>query len=496
MKKILSIMLALFMLALPTLSLAASPAGLLGEAVEAGRPWRAEVSMQAGEIPADADTAALLSDIIDALGFRMDVQQGDAPQTDVALLLSGKEVLTFAVAEKGDDTYIKTNLTGEDVMAFNAEEAQALLERVLKLMVDSGAMTEAELEEIKAQLGSMAGAGNITAMMEGMQVDTAAILSLVAEITAQVTTEEVTAQPRNCDPAVRKVSFTVTRDMLMKYYSLCVDMLKKNEAYMALLNEQMALVADSGEAVTAEEALDKGLETIQNSITAFSAPVSVYLNEKDEPVYALVDATMTTGQEDDQVNLTMTIGYARLTGTEGVSHSATLIANDEEKDGIAMTFNYLAGEKRSMISFDAAEIDEGVSEAPVMSVEAELLKDRVETAAHDQLTVTMTLRDDDESQSMTLKADVSAEKSGEDAAFNLIGKLFLPGSEKEMITLNAAVTTGEAAPSIAVEDAVRPGAMTDDEFNAFLGQVVQSAQTALLVMLQSLPDSVLQLFLQ
>ena len=258
----------------------------------------------------------------------------------------------------------------------------------------------------------------------------------------------------------------------------------------------MALVADSGEAVTAEEALDKGLETIQNSITAFSAPVSVYLNEKDEPVYALVDATMTVGQDDDQVNLTMSLGYARLTGTEGVSHSATLIANDEEKDGIAMTFNYLAGEKRSVISFDAAEIDEGVSEAPVMSVEAELLKDRGETAAHDQLTVTMTLRDDDESQSVNLTADISAEKTGEDAAFNLIGKLFLPGSEKEMITLNADVTTGTAAPSIAVENTVRPGAMTDDEFNAFLGQVVQSAQTALLVMLQSLPESVLQLFLR
>ena len=131
-----------------------------------------------------------------------------------------------------------------------------------------------------------------------------------------------------------------------------------------------------------------------------------------------------------------------------------------------------------------------------MSVEAELLKDRGETAAHDQLTVTMTLQDDDESQSVNLTADISADKTGEDAAFNLIGKLFLPGSEKEMITLNADVTTGTAAPSIAVENTVRPGAMTDDEFNAFLGQVVQSAQTALLVMLQSLPESVLQLFLQ
>ena len=240
--------------------------------------------MQAGEIPADAETAALLSDLINALGFRVDVQQGDAPQTDMALLLSGKEVLTFAVAEKGDDAFLKTNLAGADVMAFNAEEGQALLERVLKMMVDSGAMTEAEMEEIKAQLGSMAGAGNITAMMEGMQLDTAALLALMAEVTAGITTEEVTSQPRNCDAARSKVTFTVTRDMLMKYYELCVDMLKKNEAYMALLNEQMALVADSVETLTAEEALDKGLETIQNSITAFNAPVSVYLNEKDEPV--------------------------------------------------------------------------------------------------------------------------------------------------------------------------------------------------------------------
>lgn len=496
MKKILSIMLALCMLALPALSLAASPAEILEEAVESGRPWHAEASMQAGEIPADAEIAALLSDIINALGFRMDVQQGDAPQTDVALLLSGKEVLTFAVAEKGGDTFLKTNLAGADVMAFNAEEAQALLERVLKLMVDSGALSEAELEKIRTQISDMASAGNITAMMEGMQLDTAALLALMAEVTAGITTEEVTSQPRNCDAARSKVTFTVTRDMLMKYYELCVDMLKKNEAYMAFLNEQMALQADGGETMTAEEVLDMGLETIQSGITAFNAPVSVYLNEKDEPVYALVDATMTVEQDDDQVNLTMTIGYARLTGTEGVSHSVTLIANDEEKDGVAMTFNYLTGEKRSMINFDAAEIDEGVSEAPVMSVEAELLKDRGETAAHDQLTVTMTLRDDDERQSVILTADVSAEKTGEDAAFNLCGKLFLPGSEKEMMTLNVNVTTGAAAPSIAAENAVRPGAMTDDEFNAFLGQVAQSAKTALLVMLQSLPDSVLQLFLQ
>lgn len=496
MKKILSIMLALCMLALPAMSLAASPAEILEEAVKAGRPWHAEVSMQAGEIPADAEIAALLSDIINALGFRMDVQQGDTPQTDVALLLSGKEVLTLAVAEKDGDTFLKTNLAGADVMAFNAEEAQALLDRVLKMMVDSGALSEAELEEIKTQIGSMAGAGNMTAMMEGMQVDTAALLALMAEMTAGMTTEEVTSQPRNCDEARSKVSFTVTRDMMMKCYEMYIDMLKKNEAYMALLNEQMALMADSGETMTAEEVLDMALEMIQNGITAFNAPVSVYLDEKNVPVYVMADAAMTIAQDDDQVNLTMTIGYARLTGTEGVNHSVTLIASDEEKDGAAITFNYLMGEKRSMISFDAAEIDEGVSEAPVMSVEAELLKDRGETAAQDQLTVTMTLRDDDESQSVVLTADAAAEKTGGDAAFNLRGKIFLPGSEKEMMTVNVDATTGTAAPSIVAENAVRPGAMTDDEFNAFLGQAAQSAQTALLVMLQSLPDSVLQLFFQ
>ena len=78
----------------------------------------------------------------------------------------------------------------------------------------------------------------------------------------------------------------------------------------------------------------------------------------------------------------------------------------------------------------------------------------------------------------------------------MCGKLYLPGCTAETITVNAQLTTGEAETSIVTEDAVRPGAMADDEFNAFLGQVAQSAQTALLVMLQNLPDSVLQLFRQ
>ena len=105
MKRILCAMLAVLLLAVPALSLAASPVEMLEQAVEAGRPLHAEVSMQAGEMPMGEADAKLVSDIINALGFRMDVQQGDAPQTSMALKLSGKEVLTFAVAEKGGDPF-------------------------------------------------------------------------------------------------------------------------------------------------------------------------------------------------------------------------------------------------------------------------------------------------------------------------------------------------------------------------------------------------------
>ena len=497
MKRILSVMLAVLLLAVPVLSLAASPVEMLEQAVEAGRPLHAEVSMQAGEMPMGEADAKLVSDIINALGFRMDVQQGDAPQTSMALKLSGKEVLTFAVAEKGGDTFLKTNLAGADVMAFNAQEAQNTLNRLMQMMADSGLMTREQLDEVMAQFASMAGMGSMTSSAEDLEFDTAALLSLTADLAEGMTMEGVTSQPRGCDEAKTRMSFTMTRDMLLKWVDLCLDMLRKNESYMAALNQQLTGMAAAGsEPVTAEELLEQLRQQLNDSITAFSAPVSIFLDEKDEPVYILMDAAVTIAEDDEQEDLDMTFTYTRLTGTEGVNHSATLIANDEEKDGMSMTFGLLEGEKRAVVSFDLAEMDEGVTEAPILSLTAELLKEREETSARDQLNVTMTLTDSGKSQSVTLTADASAEQNGEDVDFQVCGKLYLPGCTAETITVNAQLTTGEAEPSIATEDAVRPGSMADDEFNAFLGQVAQSAQTALLVMLQNLPDSVLQLFRQ
>ena len=497
MKRILSVMLAVLLLAVPVLSLAASPVEMLEQAVEAGRPLHAEVSMQAGEMPMGEADAKLVSDIINALGFRMDVQQGDAPQTSMALKLSGKEVLTFAVAEKGGDTFLKTNLAGADVMAFNEQEAQNTLNRLMQMMADSGLMTREQLDEVMAQFASMAGMGSMTSSAEDLEFDTAALLSLTADLAEGMTMEGVTSQPRGCDEAKTRMSFTMTRDMLLKWVDLCLDMLRKNESYMAALNQQLTGMAAAGsEPVTAEELLEQLRQQLNDSITAFSAPVSIFLDEKDEPVYILMDAAVTIAEDDEQEDLDMTFTYTRLTGTEGVNHSATLIANDEEKDGMSMTFGLLEGEKRAVVSFDLAEMDEGVTEAPILSLAAELLKEREETSARDQLNVTMTLTDSGKSQSVTLTADASAEQNGEDVDFQVCGKLYLPGCTAETITVNAQLTTGEAEPSIATEDAVRPGSMADDEFNAFLGQVAQSAQTALLVMLQNLPDSVLQLFRQ
>ena len=497
MKRILSVMLAVLLLAVPALSLAASPVEMLEQAVEAGRPLHAEVSMQAGEMPMGEAEAKLVSDMINALGFRMDVQQGDAPQTSMALKLSGKEVLTFAVAEKGGDTFLKTNLAGADVMAFNAQEAQNTLNRLMQMMADSGLMTREQLDEVMAQFASMAGMGSMTASAEGLEFDTAALLSLTADLAEAMTMEGVTSQPRGCDEAKTRMSFTMTRDMLLKWVDLCLDMVRKNESYMAALNQQLTGMAAAGsETVTAEELLEQLRQQLNDSITAFSAPVSIFLDEKDEPVYILMDAAMTIAEDDEQEDLDVTFTYTRLTGTEGVNHSATLIANDEEKDGMSMTFGLLEGEKRAVISFDLAEMDEGVTEAPILSLAAELLKEREETSARDQLNVTMTLTDSGKSQSVTLTADASAEQNGEDVDFQVCGKLYLPGCTAETITVNAQLTTGETETSIVTEDAVRPGAMTDDEFNAFLGKVAQSAQTALLVMLQNLPDSVLQLFRQ
>ena len=499
MKKLTALILALVMLALPALGLAASPVELLSDAVEAGRPLSGKVYFEGGEMPLDANTAAIVNDVLNALSFRFDEQEGDAPQSDFALVLSGKDVLTFALAEKAEEYYLKSNLLGEDTVAFTAEEGVTILERFMQVLVDSGAMTQSDADELKQQLNAMM-SGSAASMEEfdPANLDASELVAYITKIAERAKTEEVTAQPKNCDQAKTKITFSLTGEEIAKVYELVFQMLQKNDAFMAQL-DQMLKSANSKPA-TGKELMDEAIVKMNEAFTGIvgDVPFAFYENEAGELVYATMDMAMREDKDDDDV-ITVAVEYARLTVNEGVTHNVNLIAKEDgdAADGASITVSVLAGEKRTTVDFAAAEIDDGVTQKPVMSVAFALDMDHAETTAKDQMVVDMVVVDDNSKEEMgfTIKADLNGAKDGEDATLQADVKFFLMGAEKELFTVKVEAATGTAAPSIVSDAAVRPAPMEDAEFNAFVGQALQSMQVVLATALQSLPTSVLQLMM-
>lgn len=499
MKKLTALMLALLMLALPVMSLAASPAELLSEALEAGRPLSGKVYFEGGEMPLDENTATMVNDMLNALSFRFDEQEGDAPQSDFALALSGKDVLTFALAEKGEDYYLKSNLLGADTVAFTGEEGVTILERFMQMLVDAGTMTQSDADELKQQLNAMMSGS--TASMEEFDpasLDTSELVAYIAKIAGRAKTEEVTAQPKNCDQAKTMITFSLTGEEIAKVYELVFQMLQKNDALMAQL-DQMLKSANSKPA-TGKELMDEAIVKMNEAFTGIEGdvPFAFYENEAGELVYATMDMAMREDQDDDDV-ITVAIEYARLTVNEGVTHNVNVIAKEDgdAADGASITVSVLAGEKRTTVDFAAAEIDDGVTQKPAMSVAFALDKDRTETTAKDQMVMDIIVVDDDtrKEAGVTIKADLAGVKDGEDATLQADVKFFLMGAEKELFTVKVEAATGTAAPSIVSDAAVRPAPMEDAEFNAFVGQALQSMQVVLATALQSLPTSVLQMMM-
>ena len=177
MKKLLSLMLAMLMLAMPVLSLAEEDTQVIGgadgptalllfedmttgtkmleDAIAAGRKVTVDISVpevtgiNTGNDAVDAAIAELLT----SMGLDMKFQ-GD--EYDYALTVSDKDLLTLGWTVSGNDAYIKSNLIGGTIV-LTAADIEPLAGRLLDMFVMLGAITEQQAASIKESLTDMIG---------------------------------------------------------------------------------------------------------------------------------------------------------------------------------------------------------------------------------------------------------------------------------------------------------------------------------------------------
>lgn len=493
MKKFTAVLLALLMMALPVLGMAASPAEMIEGAAAAGQPIHTAVTFDSGTIPGlDAETAAMVNDLIDALGFTTDTQEN---QTNFAMQLSGTDVLTLAWATEGEDTYINSNLLGGTI-AFNATEGDVIIDHLLKMAVDADMLTESDVAEVKQLIEQLKTEMNTQVEAIDLEnIDMTALLSVVEELMQKVTTGEVTQQPKNSDPAASVITMKLTGEDITKVYKVIFDVMKNVPQFTQAL--ESASLTMNGEKVTADEMIAK-LPELADQIGAMvqgEIPVEIYLDEAGEPVYGIMSMTMKAEDE----TITMDMDFARRTVNEGVTYAVTIRAEDANDEGVSITADVLETEALTTANVGIASIKNGVSE-PVITVSVLLNKNYGETKSEESMIVDVVVTDSDSGEEISFKIDMDSEAevlADGGVQYEAEMDLYILGMEEELFTIEVEQLSGKAVDSIVTADAVRPGTMTEDEVAQYVNNDVMNAlMNALMGLAQNLPASVLSLLME
>lgn len=549
MKKFAAICLALLMLTLPVLGCAATSGEMISNARDKGMPLKTTVTFTPADLSSTlgAETAAVYSDVLNALSIEL--YQAD-DQGSLSAQLSGKDVLSLTGAIKDGTTYLNSNFLGSRSIAVDADEWQPLLEKLVDLLAAAGEMDEDEAALVKAQLAGMF-SGEMAVQMNAedafADVDWTPVIDLVSGMLKKKgTVAEVTEQPADCDKAMNKVTVTLDGEDMVKLYSTAADCIRKSDSAMAFLDKQL----ESAE-MTAEELFTEFIDAMEEACTEMTMELLVteYMSLSGDLVAMDMDMTMT----QDDVTVKAPLVYRRLTGEQGVSHTVSIRCSADDVPVMTVDLLYLDADPAGMVTFKANLLDgddkmQMTADAAFddKNVDASFKMDVTESGESVVMTVSVLSTNEDNKSNTDVKLNVNSGDEDVSIALKLDGEqtpgdanassqgsmslmidadgvemalngsyttvteagessvcretnadvgLTVMGMEIPLCSVKAVTENCDAMASLAEGESVHPAAMSDEELSAYGEEIVTDAQTALMVLIQNLPTSVLQLMM-
>lgn len=517
MKKLFSLLMALMMLAVPTLSLADADA-LLVNAMEAGRRAETTVTLSMDGLPVDDSIQSLLDDILGVLKLVSYTQHGENAETGLTVNLNDRDILTGAFALRNDVLYLQSNLLGEQAVAASAEDIVPLIGRFIDLLVLMEAMDADEAEMYKALIEegmSMAAAelSNLDMEIDWSETDFTGFMTVLENVLNNAEVEAVTMQPRNCDPATEKGRIVLTGADMLALWNAVVAMLETTPDLTELFD---AMLAESG-ATTAE--LLSEVTGLVEQLTAFIPDgliLDLYVNNDGELVSMTVlleiaeagqapaaqgnvvvgrigeaatmqNAPAATAAGKGEVLGALGAQYTRLTTNEGVAHAAT-VEMDIEGEMLTLSLNVLGKANGVVVHFGMAMDGENVL-SMALSADSETQGNIV----RDTDSFSMELTDGFDVYNFALVGEVEAEMQGADVHHRANWTLNVGGMD--LLTLHTDTQTMEPVAAIDMNNALYLARISEEEFQSWFVNVVNGLQFQLVGVLQALPTSVLQLVL-
>lgn len=369
MKKLLSLVLALMMFAVPVFAEesdttviggADEPTGIvltgdvrLGQtivedAIAAGRKVTMVYSIPefAGLETGDPMADAAINDLLSGLGMKISMQ-GD--EYDMGLSVAGNELLTMGLAVNGEDAYVRSNLIGGTVV-LSMDEIEPLVGRLLDMMVMLEGLTAEDAAAIKEQLPTLVDYyGSLIEESMGMmltqedleKLDYSALKTMIRKLTLDLEEIDEIVVPRMCDPATYGVRLSIDNEEFAEVLYAVLSFIKDNPKLMNFIASESGMPTEAAldqtwemygafyqsngwyedkEAFLADNptfaiALDEAMEEVKTTKFLDGEFVTcVYMNDEDEVVYLTSVLPMFT----ETGSLMETDGGTEPTGTKEI----------------------------------------------------------------------------------------------------------------------------------------------------------------------------------
>ena len=500
MKKLFAALLALMLAVLPVLGMAEG--SFMEEAAANGRAIESVTTIVPGkELTGQEAVDMILSDALSALKVTYYWQEIDGTQAGVRVALQGTEVLTADMAGKEDEVYVTSDLLAGTTLAMKPDEAEAVTDKLLDLLVRKELMTQAQADEIRAEVKSAVAAAaeeadptanvDFEKMFDAFLDNDEAINEFGGWLDAfaeRVEDVAVTDQPENSDPATSAQRMTMTAEDIISVWEIMVKWMKGNEEYMSWLDQ---IVEQSGEAESGAALLDKTVEKLRRELPETlksDVTLTVYLAE-GATVAMTTEMVLQNGDIEEPVKLV----YTRLTAEDGVAtHTFVwdmMKTESGEEEHLIMTAVFTVRDSSCDATFSLS-VDDGVL---TVAVQANWENGETERKADVALTWTT---EGNAAELGNGRVDFTFEekKTGDvDAEQTIVLKL--TQNDKLLFTVINESKTVDPHASIVTDDVLRPADMTDDELDAWFDDVFSNLQVWVIKFMQALPASLLMLFL-
>lgn len=500
MKKLLAALMALLMVALPVLGLAEG-GSFLEEAAANGRAIESVTTFAAGEdLTGQEAVDQIINDVLAAMSITYYWQEQDGAQAGLRFAMQGQEVLTADFAGKDGEVYLTSDLLAGTTLAMKPDESEAVVDKLLDLMVRQGLIDQRTADEARAEFKASleaAAEGNATdtvdyeKMMEGFINNADSLTGFVEWVVGlaeRVEDADVSGQPANSDPATTAKRLTISAEDIITAWELMIDPLKANEEYMKLLDQTVQ--QSDGQFENGAALLDAVLETLRAELPGMmkdDAVLTVYLADD-----GLVAMTIEMAFEDGADTIAVKADYTRLMAEDGVATHAfrwDVTATENGKTTHSVTDLSIAVQDNSFDAILALTDDET---AMTFTLQANWTEADTERTAKAVLGWVVTGTEADGTGHIDM--DFNEKKTGANDAEQTV-VLDLTVNDKYLLTVTNTSKTVDPYENIVNGDVLRPAQMTDAELDAWYDDVAGNIQIWLFKLIQALPTSVLMLLM-